>query len=67
MRVLLEVDSLALVPLQQLSRCGIVWFSDDNVTFRDVSRPPLGMLAKEDFVGDRSDQEILAARDSFLE
>jgi dynein heavy chain 1 len=45
----------------------MVWFSDDNVTPEMSLDHLLGMLAKEDFVGDRSsDQEIPAAQTLFL-
>jgi dynein heavy chain 1 len=67
MRILLEVDSLAHATPATVSRCGMVWFSDDNVTPEMSLDHLLGMLAKEDFVGDRSsDQEIPAAQTLFL-
>jgi dynein heavy chain 1 len=67
MRIILEVDSLAHATPATVSRCGMVWFSDDNITAEMSLDHLLGMLAKEDFVGDRtSDQEVPAAQTLFL-
>jgi dynein heavy chain 1 len=56
-RIILEVDNLAHATPATVSRCGMVWFSDDCVTNDMALRHLLGTLAKEDFVGDRSPEE----------
>ena len=66
-RIILEVDSLAHATPATVSRCGMVWFSDDCITHDMALHHLLESLAKEDFVGDRSpDEEAPAAQRSFL-
>lgn len=66
-RIILEVDSLAHTTPATVSRCGMVWFSDDNVTADMCLKHLLGTLASEDLVGDRApDQEVPGAQSLFL-
>jgi len=66
-RIVLEVDSLAHATPATVSRCGMVWFNDDNVSPEMYLEHMLGTLAKEDLVGDRSIDEIApAAQIQFL-
>lgn len=66
-RILLEVDTLAHATPATVSRCGMVWFSDDDVTVEMSLQYLLGTLAKEDFVGDRSPEEdVPSAQTLFL-
>jgi dynein heavy chain 1 len=67
MRIILEVDSLNYATPATVSRCGMVWFSEDTVTSDMCLQHLMGTLAKEDLVGDRgSDQDIPAAQTHFL-
>jgi dynein heavy chain 1 len=66
-RIILEVDSLAHATPATVSRCGMVWFSDDCITAEMALHHLLGSLAREDSVGDRSpDEEAPAAQTLFL-
>jgi dynein heavy chain 1 len=47
-RILLEVDSLAHATPATVSRCGMVWFSDDNVSSHMYLEHMLASLAVED-------------------
>jgi dynein heavy chain 1, cytosolic len=67
-RIILEVDSLAHATPATVSRCGMVWFSDDNITANMTLQHLLGQLELEDFVGDTAtDRELPAAQTQFLE
>jgi dynein heavy chain 1, cytosolic len=66
-RVILEVDSLAHATPATVSRCGMVWFSDDTVTYAMALEHLLGSLEKHDFVGDTSsERQAPAAQSLFL-
>eukprot|EP00522_Entomoneis_paludosa_P000277 CAMPEP_0172474334 /NCGR_PEP_ID=MMETSP1065-20121228/69303_1 /TAXON_ID=265537 /ORGANISM="Amphiprora paludosa, Strain CCMP125" /LENGTH=4205 /DNA_ID=CAMNT_0013232513 /DNA_START=82 /DNA_END=12699 /DNA_ORIENTATION=- len=66
-RIVLEVDSLAHATPATVSRCGMVWFNDDNVSPEMYLEHMLGTLAKEDLVGDRSrDESAPPAQIEFL-
>jgi dynein heavy chain 1 len=66
MRIFLEVDSTENATPATISRCGMVWFSADNVTAEMSVEHLLGTLAKEDFVDGSSDQEAPVAQTLFL-
>jgi dynein heavy chain 1, cytosolic len=66
-RIILEVDSLAHATPATVSRCGMVWFSDDTVTYDMALEHLLGTLEKHDFVGDTSsERQAPAAQILFL-
>ena len=66
-RIVLEVDSLGHATPATVSRCGMVWFNDDNVSSDMYLEHMMGLLAKEDLVGDRStDESAPAAQILFL-
>ena len=67
-RIILEVDNLAHTTPATVSRCGMVWFSDDVVTPEMALQHLLGTLSTENLLGDGSLSEgIPAAQTSFLE
>lgn len=67
-RIILEVDNLDHATPATVSRCGMTWFSEDNVSPEMKLEHMLGTLGKEDFMGDRSsDQEVPAAQTQFLQ
>lgn len=67
-RIILEVDSLNFATPATVSRCGMVWFSDDTVTTEMTLQQLLNLLRKEDIGGDRGgDQDIPAAQMHFLD
>jgi dynein heavy chain 1 len=67
MRIILEVDSLNYATPATVSRCGMVWFSEDTVTSEMCLEHVMATLAEEDIVGDRgSDQETPPAQTHFL-
>ena len=51
-RIILEVDSLAHATPATVSRCGMVWFSDDNISTEMSLQHMVGSLEKEDLVGE---------------
>lgn len=66
-RIILEVDSLAHATPATVSRCGMVWFSDDNITSEMALQHLLGTLEKEDLVGNASrERQAPAAQLLFL-
>jgi dynein heavy chain 1, cytosolic len=66
-RIILEVDSLAHATPATVSRCGMVWFSDDIITSEMALQHLLGTLEKHDFVGDTSsERQAPAAQILFL-
>lgn len=66
-RILLEVDSLAHATPATVSRCGMVWFSNDTISPEMCLEHLMGTLAKEDLFGDRAGgDEIPAAQTLFL-
>jgi dynein heavy chain 1, cytosolic len=67
MRIILEVDSLDYATPATVSRCGMVWFSEDTVTSEMCLHNLMAKLATDDLVGDRGgDQEIPPAQTHFL-
>ena len=50
-RIILEVDSLAYATPATVSRCGMVWFSEDTVTAEMALEHLIGSLEREDVVG----------------
>jgi dynein heavy chain 1, cytosolic len=66
-RIILEVDSLAHATPATVSRCGMVWFSDDTITAEMSLEHLFNGLAKADLLGDRTpDQEVPVAQMQFL-
>lgn len=51
-RIILEVDNLEHTTPATVSRCGMVWFSDDVVTTEMCLQNLLGVLGAEDLLGD---------------
>ena len=67
MRIILEVDSLNYATPATVSRCGMVWFSEDTVTPEMCLDHLMQTLAKEDLTGDRGgDKDIPAAQTHFI-
>jgi dynein heavy chain 1 len=67
MRIILEVDSLNYATPATVSRCGMVWFSEETVTAEMSLEHLMATLAKDDLTGDRGgDKEIPAAQTHFL-
>lgn len=67
-RIILEVSSLAHATPATVSRCGMVWFSDDNVTADMALEHLMGILEQEDLVGDGTgEKETPAAQTLFLD
>lgn len=67
-RIILEVDSLAHATPATVSRCGMVWFSDGDITAEMTLNSLMGRLEAEDLVGDRTaDGEPPAAQTLFLD
>lgn len=64
LRILLEVDSLAQATPATVSRCGMVWFSENTVTTPMAAKHLFISLQKEDILGLGSD--IPEAQSSFL-
>lgn len=66
-RIILEVDSLAHATPATVSRCGMVWFSEDNITPLMSLEHLLGSLSTEDAFGDQKpDDEVPLAQKQFL-
>ena len=66
-RIMLEVDSLNYATPATVSRCGMVWFSEDTVTAEMALEHMLASLGKKDLTGDRGgDKETPAAQTHFL-
>jgi dynein heavy chain 1 len=67
-RIILEVDSLAHATPATVSRCGMVWFSEDNITAEMALHHLIKKLEKEDVVGDGSGKtDVPTAQKLFLE
>jgi dynein heavy chain 1 len=67
-RIILEVDGLAHATPATVSRCGMVWFSDESITSEMALQHLLGTLEKHDFVGDSyGEEKVPAAQSLFLE
>lgn len=67
-RIILEVDNLAHTTPATVSRCGMVWFSDDVVTAEMSLEHLLRTLEAEDLLGDGTSVEGRpAAQTLFLE
>lgn len=67
-RIILEVDSLSHATPATVSRCGMVWFSDEAVTSEMALQHVLRTLGKYDIVGDTSGEEkVPAAQSLFIE
>lgn len=60
-RIILEVDSLAHTTPATVSRCGMVWFSDENITPEMALEHLMGTLENEDLVGDDSRERVAPA------
>ena len=66
-RIILEVDSLAHATPATVSRCGMVWFSEDNITTEMALKHLIGTLEKEDIVGDGlAQKEVPSAQTEFM-
>jgi dynein heavy chain 1, cytosolic len=66
-RIILEVDSLKHATPATVSRCGMVWFSDENITNEMALGHLLGTLEAQDIVGDSlPDVEAPAAQTLFI-
>jgi dynein heavy chain 1, cytosolic len=67
-RIILEVDSLSHATPATVSRCGMVWFSDEAITSEMVLQHLLGTLGKYDVVGDSSrEKKVPAAQSLFID
>ncbi|CAB9499374.1 heavy chain, flagellar inner arm I1 complex [Seminavis robusta] len=67
-RIILEVDSLAHATPASVSRCGMVWFSDDTVSSEMVLENLMGNLRQENLLGESSSSdEIPPAQTLFLD
>lgn len=63
----MEVDSLEYATPATVSRCGMVWFSDENITVEMALQHIIGTLEKEDLIGDpSSDRQVPVAHGLFL-
>lgn len=58
-RIILEVDSLKHATPATVSRCGMVWFSDENITTDMALEHLLGLLETKDVVGDRAPEQVV--------
>ena len=68
MRIILEVDSLAHATPASVSRCGMVWFSEETISSEMVLQNLLGSLRSSDLVGDGSTgEETPPAQTLFLD
>jgi dynein heavy chain 1, cytosolic len=66
-RIILEVDSLKHATPATVSRCGMVWFSDENITTEMALEHMIGILEHSDIVGDSTPgQDFPAAQINFL-
>jgi dynein heavy chain 1, cytosolic len=66
-RIILEVDSLAHATPATVSRCGMVWFSDDCITAEMAIQHLLGRLESQNLVGDgASETEAPLAHKQFI-
>lgn len=66
-RIILEVDSLSHATPATVSRCGMVWFSDDSINAEMALENLLGTLEAEDFSGNNSNaNEALPAQAEFI-
>ena len=65
--IILEVDSLEHATPATVSRCGMVWFSEDTISTDMCLSHLIGKLARADFLGDRSSTEPApSAQTSFI-
>ena len=64
-RIILEVDSLKQATAATVSRCGMVWFSEDTVSTEMSLSNLFNSLRNEDLVGDGN--SIPSAQTSFLD
>lgn len=64
-RIMFEVETLKYATLATVSRCGMVWFSDETVTSSMMYHHYLCRLQQDvyDSVGDEVDQKQLAEGD----
>lgn len=68
MRIILEVDSLNFATPATVSRCGMVWFSNDTITTEMALTHLMITLANEDLSGDRGgDKATPPAQTHFLD
>uniref|UniRef100_A0A7S1Y8A3 AAA+ ATPase domain-containing protein n=1 Tax=Grammatophora oceanica TaxID=210454 RepID=A0A7S1Y8A3_9STRA len=67
-RIILEVDSLAFATPATVSRCGMIWFSAENVTTEMCLEGMIRRLAKMDLMGDRATgDEIPLSQTQFVD
>lgn len=67
-RIILEVDSLEHATPASVSRCGMVWFSNDTVSADMALEHLMGSLRKENLLGDSATgDEIPPAQTLFLD
>lgn len=67
-RIILEVDNLEHATPASVSRCGMVWFSDDTVSSEMVLEHLMGNLRSENLLGENSSSdEIPPAQTLFLD
>jgi len=67
-RIILEVDSLQHATPATVSRCGMVWFSEDTITTEMCLKHLVGQLTKADLLGDRNTGDTSpAAQSLFIE
>jgi len=68
LRIILEVDSLAQATPATVSRCGMVWFSEDVISVEMCLKELIGSLKKMDIIGNESGgDEVPSAQSSFLD
>lgn len=65
LRIILEVDSLEQATAATVSRCGMVWFSEDTLTLDMCLQHLYHSMRNEDITGDA--QSIPSAQISFLD
>lgn len=65
-RIILEVDSLAHATPASVSRCGMVWFSEETVTGEMVLENLMGTLRTKDLIGDGSTGEEIPPAQTLL-
>ena len=67
-RIILEVSSLSHATPATVSRCGMIWFSDDIVTAEMSLAHLLGALQQEDLVSDGTGENVIpTAQTLFLD
>ncbi len=68
LKILLEVDSLEQATPATVSRCGMIWFSEDTVSVQMCLNHMLLCLRSEDLVGNTlGGNELPSAQNGFLD